>query len=104
MLFNLLEFGIGEDLYPAISAGLSYKFGSYERGLLLKVSGYNEKLPSLICVLVNHMKSCRIDPEIFEAVKRKLIDRDFNRLIRPNTLAKYFVRLLIIFLLLMMYF
>ncbi|XP_049824034.1 nardilysin isoform X2 [Aethina tumida] len=88
MLFNLLEFGIGEELYPAISAGLSYKFGSYERGLLLKVSGYNEKLPSLICVLVNHMKSCRIDREIFEAVKRKLIDRDFNRLIRPNTLAK----------------
>lgn len=34
-----------EPLYPATVAGLYYDIQSAEKGLLVKVSGYNQKLP-----------------------------------------------------------
>lgn len=45
LMVNLLLFAFAEELYPAICAGLSPGFVTQERGLVIKVNGYNDKLP-----------------------------------------------------------
>ncbi|CAH0554760.1 unnamed protein product [Brassicogethes aeneus] len=90
MLHNLLDIDVTEELYPAVTADLSYKFSYYEKGLLLKVLGYNEKLPVLLNVLFTHMRdiSKNIKPDMFSAVNRKMINNNYNKLIKPSNLAK----------------
>lgn len=40
---------LAEEIYPAALAELEYSILPSERGFLLKLSGYNEKLPVGIC-------------------------------------------------------
>lgn len=45
IILNMLVVAITEELYPAIAADLSYTFAVHEKGLMIKISGFNEKLP-----------------------------------------------------------
>lgn len=45
MFMLLLNFQLNEEVYPASIAQLSYKLFASGKGLVIKVNGFNEKLP-----------------------------------------------------------
>lgn len=42
---SMLTIQLSEEAYPALLAELSYSFTVKDRGITLKIEGYNEKLP-----------------------------------------------------------
>lgn len=90
ILINLLSIEIAEDVYPAITADLSNYIAAHEKGLTLKVWGFNEKLPSLLQLIVGHLTTLnsRISLDMFKAVKDKLLKNYYNKALKPGTLAK----------------
>lgn len=89
MLQNLLVIAITEELYPAQNADLNYEFVIGEKGLVLKVSGYNEKLPILVESISKYIENFdeRIDQNMFEAVKDLLGKYFYNYIIKPSSVA-----------------
>lgn len=45
MFAIMLTLQLSEEIYPAALAELEYTINTAERGFVLKVNGYNEKLP-----------------------------------------------------------
>lgn len=79
-----------EKLYPAVCAGLGYQIHSAERGLLIKLSGYNEKLPLLLELITKELKNVPhlIEPEVFETYKKQFKKNGYNALISSNAFNK----------------
>jgi nardilysin len=79
-----------EKLYPARCAGLGHVINSAERGLLVKLSGYNEKLPVLFDIITKELKNIpnRIESSVFETYRKQLKKIYYNNLISPKFLGK----------------
>lgn len=45
MYCNVLKLLLVEELYPAIAAGFDYNISASEKGITIKMNGFNEKLP-----------------------------------------------------------
>uniref|UniRef100_A0A1A9W6A1 Nardilysin n=1 Tax=Glossina brevipalpis TaxID=37001 RepID=A0A1A9W6A1_9MUSC len=87
---SLVKYRLAEELYPASVAGLSYQFYNAEKGVVLKVNGFNEKLHLLVDIItkamvsmVEHITKKQLD--VFKKQQKKLY---FNALIKPKTLNK----------------
>ncbi|XP_050307401.1 nardilysin [Anthonomus grandis grandis] len=89
-LVNLLVMDIAEEIYPASSADLAHGFMSYERGLVVKVYGFNQKLPVLLDLIAKYLVnlSDTITEDMFLAIKDKLEKNHYNKLLKPSKLAK----------------
>ncbi|KAH8365582.1 hypothetical protein KR093_002263, partial [Drosophila rubida] len=78
----LVEFYIAEQLYPALMAGLTYGLDAAEKGLVLRVSGYNQKLHLLVNIIINVMKNLEVDIaqviSFKELKKRQLFNAAIN--------------------------
>ncbi|XP_016985486.1 nardilysin [Drosophila rhopaloa] len=87
---ELVKFHVCEELYPAISAGLSYTFNTFEKGLLLKVSGYNEKLHLIVEAIAEGMLHVAdtLDEKMLAAFRKNLRKTIFNNLIKPKSLNR----------------
>lgn len=81
---------LAEKLYPAVCAGLGYSINSAERGLLIKLSGYNEKLPLLLELIAKELKNIpnQIEPLVFETYKKQLKKNGYNALINSKAFNK----------------
>ncbi|KAH8302076.1 hypothetical protein KR044_002520, partial [Drosophila immigrans] len=82
----LVEFYIAEELYPALMAGLTYGLEAAEKGLVLRVSGYNQKLPLLLDIINNVMKNLVVDVNqvmSFRELKKRQL---FNAVINAKSL------------------
>ncbi|XP_016977512.1 nardilysin [Drosophila rhopaloa] len=82
----LVEFTIAEQLYPALEAGLTYGLYIGDKGLVMRVSGYNEKLPLLVEIILNVMRTIELDVaqvKSFKDLKKRQI---YNGLINGKTL------------------
>ncbi|KAJ8983824.1 hypothetical protein NQ317_008950 [Molorchus minor] len=90
IIMNLLVVSVTEELYPARNAELSHSFTTYEKGLIIKVSGYNEKLALVVDVISKYLVTFaeQISNNMFEAVKDKVIKHYYNKLLKPGSLAK----------------
>ncbi|KAJ8928146.1 hypothetical protein NQ314_019326, partial [Rhamnusium bicolor] len=90
MLINLLVVAITEEVYPATNADLFHNFSMHEKGFMIKVSGYNEKLPLLIEVISEYLVTIHdhLTEDMFDAVKDKVIKSYYNKVLKPSTLAK----------------
>lgn len=45
LFVNLLNLHLAEEAYPAVLADLSYEIAARDRGLVIKVEGFNQNLP-----------------------------------------------------------
>ncbi|MGF1765918.1 insulinase family protein [Enterovibrio makurazakiensis] len=68
----LLE-AINEAAYPAEVAGLSYNLYAHQGGVTLKLSGFNEKLPILLDLVLEKFANRDFDPERFDIIKTQLL-------------------------------
>lgn len=87
---QLVKYRLAEELYPASVAGLGYEFYSAEKGVVLKVNGYNEKLYLVVDLITKAMVSMRehITEEQLEVFKKHQKKGYFNALIKPKALNK----------------
>lgn len=79
-----------EKLYPAVCAGLGYQLYSEEKGMLLKLSGYNEKLPLLVDIITKDLKNIGdlMQPDVFETYRKQYKKLCYNNLISSKFLNK----------------
>ncbi|KAJ6662537.1 hypothetical protein lerEdw1_011674 [Lerista edwardsae] len=92
---NILAHNLAEPAYEADVAQLEYKLVAGEHGLIIRVKGFNHKLPLLFQLLIDHLADFSFTPEVFEMITEQLKKTYFNILIKPETLAKD-IRLLIL--------
>lgn len=87
---ELVKFHVCEELYPALSAGLNYSFYAIEKGLLLKVSGYNEKLHFIVEAIAEGMLHVAdtLDEKMLDAFRTNQRKIYFNTLIKPKHLNR----------------
>ncbi|CAD7086908.1 unnamed protein product [Hermetia illucens] len=86
----LLKYQLVEELYPATIAGLSYQCYSSEKGLVLKASGYSEKLHLIVEIITKRMASFlenTTNKQLEVFIKQQ--ERNFyNYFVKPKSLNK----------------
>ncbi|KAG7261496.1 hypothetical protein CRUP_011913 [Coryphaenoides rupestris] len=79
---------LAEPAYEADVAQLEYKLVAGEHGLVLKIKGFNHKLPLLLHLIVDHLADFSVAPDVFSMFVEQLKKSYFNVLIKPQKLAK----------------
>lgn len=92
---NILTHNLAEPAYEADVAQLEYKLVAGEHGLIIRVKGFNHKLPLLFQLIIDYLAEFNSTPAVFTMITEQLKKTYFNILIKPETLAKD-VRLLIL--------
>ncbi|VTJ59018.1 Hypothetical predicted protein [Marmota monax] len=92
---NILTHNLAEPAYEADVAQLEYKLVAGEHGLIIRVKGFNHKLPLLFQLIIDYLAEFSSTPAVFTMIMEQLKKTYFNILIKPETLAKD-VRLLIL--------
>ncbi|XP_075873898.1 nardilysin [Nelusetta ayraudi] len=95
LLVNILAHNLAEPTYEAEVAQLEYKLVAGEHGLVVKVKGFNHKLPLLFHLIIDHLADFSASPDVFSMFAEQLKKSYFNILIKPEKLGKD-VRLLIL--------
>lgn len=77
---------LSEKLYPATIAGYNYKLHSVDDGLILRLSGFNEKLPLLVGIITKALTNIDgvIDSSVFETFRKELKKNCYNYIINSN--------------------
>ncbi|XP_029286047.1 nardilysin b [Cottoperca gobio] len=92
---NILAHNLAEPAYEADVAQLEYKLVAGEHGLVIRLKGFNHKLPLLLKLIVDHLAEFSAEPGVFNMFSEQLKKTYFNILIKPERLGKD-VRLLIL--------
>ncbi|XP_063283881.1 nardilysin [Pelobates fuscus] len=92
---NILAHTLAEPAYEADVAQLEYKLVAGEHGLVIRVKGFNHKLPLLFELIIDHLANFTASPDVFDMITEQLKKTYFNILIKPEKLGKD-VRLLIL--------
>ncbi|XP_056599848.1 nardilysin [Triplophysa dalaica] len=92
---NILVHNLAEPAYEADVAQLEYKLVPGEHGLVIKVKGFNHKLPLLFNLIVDYLADFSATSDVFSMFAEQLKKTYFNILIKPEKLGKD-VRLLIL--------
>ncbi|KAM9842855.1 nardilysin-like [Aulostomus maculatus] len=95
LLVNILGHNLAEPAYEAEVAQLEYKLVAGEHGLVIKVKGFDNKLPLLFHLIIDHLADFYAPPDVFSMFAEQLKKTYFNILIKPEKLGKD-VRLLIL--------
>uniref|UniRef100_A0A1Y1M428 Nardilysin n=2 Tax=Photinus pyralis TaxID=7054 RepID=A0A1Y1M428_PHOPY len=86
----LVQMNFAEEGYDALLADLEFEIIAGEKGLAIKISGYNEKLNLLIELVGKCLKnvSQTFSEPLFDAIKEKLRKSYYNAIIKPSKLCK----------------
>lgn len=79
---------LNEFTYPAYLAGLDFKLYKHQRGLTLRIDGFNEKQPELLARILDTLTAFEVDPVLFARLREEL-----QRDLRNNLKNKPFERL-----------
>ncbi|XP_069674736.1 nardilysin isoform X2 [Periplaneta americana] len=79
-----------EEIYPADVANLSVSIMIADKGIMLKISGYNQKLHLLLEAVVNRMADVEnsLTPSLFEALKKVQSRHYYNNSLDPGKLGR----------------
>ncbi|XP_052752043.1 nardilysin-like [Galleria mellonella] len=88
---DVLHQGLKEEVYPASMADLSHSLYLVDKGLTLKVSGYNQNLHLLVELISRELGAAAtstVPVALFDAVREARARSYHNALIKPHKLAK----------------
>ncbi|XP_023245125.1 nardilysin-like [Copidosoma floridanum] len=87
---SVLKYLVVPSLYPASAAELSYEIVSHEKGIVIKVYGFNQKLPLLLKKIFQNIVTCHdlTTEDLFNVMKREQCKEKFNTFIKPNKLCR----------------
>lgn len=79
-----------EELYPATAAKLNHEIYTSDKGIVVKVHGFNQKLPLLLITIAKCIAECPtlITKELFEVMKEVQIKEYYNTFLKPKKLLK----------------
>ncbi|KAM9762685.1 LOW QUALITY PROTEIN: nardilysin b [Menidia menidia] len=92
---NILAHNLAEPAYEADVALLDYKLVAGEHGLMIRLKGFNHKLPLLLKLILDQLADFSTELGVFNMFAEQLKKAYFNILIKPDRLGKD-VRLLIL--------
>ncbi|XP_068175128.1 nardilysin-like [Antennarius striatus] len=95
LFVNILAYNLAEPAYEADVAQLEYKLVAGEHGLVVRLKGFNHKLPLLLKLIVDHLAEFSAEPSVFSMFTEQLKKTYFNILIKTERLGKD-VRLLVL--------
>ncbi|MEQ2316683.1 hypothetical protein AMECASPLE_035093, partial [Ameca splendens] len=95
LFINILAHNLAELAYEADVAQLEYKLMAGEHGLVIRLKGFNHKLPLLLKLIVDQLMDFSTEPSVFNMFMEQLKKTYFNILIKHNRLGRD-VRLLIL--------
>uniref|UniRef100_A0A669DI47 Nardilysin b (N-arginine dibasic convertase) n=1 Tax=Oreochromis niloticus TaxID=8128 RepID=A0A669DI47_ORENI len=95
LFVNILAHNLAEPAYEADVAQLEYKLVAGEHGLMIRLKGFNHKLPLLLQLIVDQLADFSTEPSVFTMFSEQLKKTYFNILIKPDRLGKD-IRLLIL--------
>ncbi|XP_078042474.1 nardilysin [Augochlora pura] len=78
-----------EQLYPALVVNLNYEIYTDDKGIVVKVGGFNQKVPLVLFTIARYIAeySQLITEEFFNVMKKEVIKGYYNKFLRPNKLA-----------------
>ncbi|KAJ8039795.1 Nardilysin [Holothuria leucospilota] len=85
-MVSILEHNLSEVGYDADVADLQYIFKTEETGLVMKVNGFNHKLPDLFQTLVDYLAGFTITVDLFTSVKQSMTRSYYNHNITKSSL------------------
>ncbi|KAM7347169.1 nardilysin-like isoform 1-T3 [Cochliomyia hominivorax] len=90
LYLDLVQYYLVEELYPATVAGINYQIFCTEKGVVMSVDGYNEKLHLVIDILIKAFISTkdRIKENELETFKKQYQKNSFNELLKPVTVNR----------------
>jgi secreted Zn-dependent insulinase-like peptidase len=74
----LLSDHLQEALYPAQMAGLGFSLMSFDRGLLLSVTGFDDKQSDVLAALVHAVQSFDVDPASYARLHDEVVRSGIN--------------------------
>lgn len=77
---------LSSQLYAATIVGYNYKLHSIDNGLVLRLSGFSEKLPLIVDIITKTMKNLEIDKTVFETFRKELKRNCYNCLVDESLL------------------
>lgn len=85
---ELINIHVSEELYPATIAGLNYELSAGQKGLILEVNGYTEKLHLLVEAIAKAMVTvgATLNAEILATFVKDQSNSYFNELNKPREL------------------
>ncbi|XP_038153161.1 nardilysin b [Cyprinodon tularosa] len=95
LFINILAHNLAEPAYEADVAQLEYKLMAGEHGLMIRLKGFNHKLPLLLKLIVDQLADFSTEPSVFNMFSEQLKKTYFNILIKHDRLGRD-VRLLIL--------
>ncbi len=80
-----------ETLYPAKVVGYNYKLQSIDSGLIIQLSGFNEKLPTLLNEIIRCMLNVGESTTkfMFDSFRKNLRKQYYNILMNSSLLNEY---------------
>ncbi|KYQ51364.1 Nardilysin [Trachymyrmex zeteki] len=68
-----------EELYPAVVAGFEYHISTSDKGIIIKMNGFIEKLPRLLITIANYMTNypALVTKSLFESCKVQLLNEGY---------------------------
>lgn len=84
----LLE-AINESAYPAEIAGMSYNLYAHQGGVTLKLSGFNDKQPLLLKLILERFSNRSFKPERFDVIKNQLL-RNWQNAARNKPISQLY--------------
>lgn len=69
---DLIDDALAEVTYDADLAGLSYSVTNQIEGLTVSVSGYNDKIPVLLRIVLEKIRNLQVQPDRLCVVKEEV--------------------------------
>lgn len=88
LFVNVLVQNLKETVYPAEVAQLTCSLYGDEKGLVIKVHGFNHKLAILFETVLDEVQKFDVDEDLFSAMKNYLRKGYYNSFIKPSKLCK----------------
>uniref|UniRef100_A0A3P9K9K4 Nardilysin n=1 Tax=Oryzias latipes TaxID=8090 RepID=A0A3P9K9K4_ORYLA len=88
LFINILAHNLAEPAYEANVAQLEYKLVAGEHGVVIRLRGFNHKLPLLLQLIVDHLAGFSSEPDVFAMFSEQLKKAYFNILIKHDRLGR----------------
>ncbi|EIW56019.1 LuxS/MPP-like metallohydrolase [Trametes versicolor FP-101664 SS1] len=89
VLVDLIDDALAQVTYDADLAGLSYSVTNQIEGLTVSVSGYNDKIPVLLRIVLEKIRGLQVQPDRLRVVKEE-IQREYENfyMSQPSALSE----------------
>src|SRR5215472_6568645 len=75
---DLVNDSLTEFVYDADMAGLKHSISTFRNGILVHLSGYNDKMAAFCKHVIQQVKNLIVDPERLRVTKEQVCQRSFS--------------------------